>query len=80
MSELSKFSSEDLLKELQNRKHIKPTPLVNPDFSKLKVICQRQLDELETGDDDGETEHYVYEEAMEAVFGENIWDYINEKI
>ena len=59
----------------------KPEILSNPDFEELMELCQTSLDEIvENGELDSDTKEYIYEAAMEAVFGKAVWDYINNKL
>lgn len=57
--------------------HIQPLP--NPDFSKLietvKQITAHNLQNGWEGDDDS---HYIYEEAMVAIYGKMYWSWRKE--
>lgn len=57
----------------------KPQPLQNPDFSELITLCQYHLNSIEKNgpNDDSDKEHYIYETALEAVFGQDVWQWIN---
>ncbi len=58
----------------------KPIMLDNPNFECLKKLCQLYIDELDdVGYADDDTKHYIFEEAMMAFFGKDVWKYINEK-
>lgn len=62
----------------------KPTALPNPDFTKLIEALQEYIDFVgsddfhEDVDDDYENE--IFETALEAVYGPNVWNWINEVI
>ncbi len=63
-----------------------PKPEMLPDsemdLSVLKEILQSCIDEI-WGDnyhEDNDNAQYVYESAIEAFFGEGIWDKINEQL
>jgi hypothetical protein len=61
---------------------MKPEQLSNPNFSALTDQCQWYLD-LITNDPEAENQisnatHYIFESAMEAVFGKDVWKYVNE--
>lgn len=56
-----------------------------PDFLPLKRLAVEYMAEVEAarerGDDSGDAghdlEHYIFEAALEAVYGPRVWDYIN---
>lgn len=62
-----------------------PEPTKTPNFSPLEAACQEYLDALEAGPESHayhkreDFAHNVFEKAMEALYGPNIWDYINER-
>lgn len=82
--ELEKFSDEDLAKELKRRgvKPVKPHPVDKPDFFEVIETCKAYIDQLDlNGYADEDFPHYVFESAMEAVYGKGIFDrYINRRI
>jgi len=57
----------------------KPTQLKEPDFEELKKQCQAYIDYVASDDyhEDNDRDHYIFEEAMEAVFGKDVWKFIN---
>lgn len=55
----------------------KPKPLEQPNYKELEELCEYHLKHL---NDDDDSEHYIYEAAIEAIYGEDVWDYINSKI
>lgn len=60
---------------------VKPSPLEEPDFSGLISLCKSYLNEVEQRKyPDSNTQHYIFEEAMKAVYGKDVWDYINHKM
>ena len=84
MTMFNEYSDEELQQELErrrNKKARKPKPVENPDFSTLIETCQKNIDFLVTeGGDDSDWEYWIYEAAMEAVFGKVVWDWINERV
>ena len=58
----------------------KPKPVLNPNFKDLIDLCKLNLEEISQDDEDEDTKHYIYESAMEAVFGKDVWEYINDKL
>lgn len=56
-----------------------PKPVENPDFTEVTKLCQeyvRSLVQEKYVDDD--LDHYIYEAAMNAVFGKGIFDYMRK--
>jgi SOS response regulatory protein OraA/RecX len=80
---LEDASEEELEKELAKRQKnrvARPTPRENIDFSNLVQECEDVLDELDKeGFIDEDTDHYMYEAIMTKVYGDAVWDYINQK-
>ena len=58
----------------------KPQQLIEMNFGNLIAMCQSHLNDIEQGDLDGDTVHYIYEQAMTTVFGWDVWDFINERL
>ena len=60
----------------------KPIMIENPDLTKLKKMVQHQINEISNPDycDDNDNDYYIYEVAMEAFFGKDVFRYINSKI
>jgi len=57
----------------------KPKPLENPDFSGLKRQVEEHLDSIANKTDREDDDHYIYEAAVTAVFGNDVWTYINKQ-
>ena len=69
-------STEQLDAELKRRKKLRPTPLTMPDYSKLwKVVVEGMNLAFEEGCEDGDLKHYIWEAALDAVYGKAIWDF-----
>jgi hypothetical protein len=60
---------------------LKPIQIQQPTLNDLRKICQDYLDFLDGDDyhDDNDYKHYIFEKAMEAMFGNEVWKYINSK-
>ena len=60
----------------------KPIPLADPNLHALQVICQKYIDALDKGhlEDANKLDHYIFEIALETLFGKNVWDYVNAKM
>lgn len=76
-------STEDLERELERRKRElrgPPTPLKEPDFSNLQeLVVEGTKASVQNGYEDDDFQHYVYEAAMEAVFGKDFWTWRNKQ-
>lgn len=79
------LTDEELQKELKRRAEERrqksiPKPLDKPDFSEVikmaEEVIQDTLGGLEEIDED--TVNYFYEECMRAVYGQNIFDWLNK--
>lgn len=85
MSNITKLSTEELERELAARKaskdeQEKPKPLPNPDFKALQDSCIACIAKIEKeGDPEGDYKHWIYEAGMEAVFGKDVWKWINAR-
>lgn len=82
MTKLKNIPTKELEQELSARKaekdeREKPTPLKKPNWKPLKDECCDALKRIKiAGEAGSESEHEIYEAAMEAVFGNNIWNWI----
>lgn len=84
MSDIKTISDAELKAEIERRRKEKaaqerPKPVAQPDLSDLTKLCEDHLVEVEEGKEDEDTAHYIYEEAMKAVFGPKVFDWINKK-
>lgn len=85
MSDLKAYDTEQLQLELERRareseEKAQPKPLENPDWSTVLTYCIGYTTDLATrGFADSDDKQYIFEAAMEAVFGENVWAWVNEK-
>lgn len=81
---LDEFTDNELQMELDRRKNMRenlPLELKKPDYSALHKSVVAYLEALaENGLEDNDTEHYIFETAVEAVYGEGVWDFVNSII
>lgn len=85
MGNLSECSTRELIEELEKRNIQKeltdsaPKQLENKNFAQVIAQCQSHIDDMcnENYCDDNDNEHWIYEAAMEAVFGKDVWNWIN---
>jgi anti-sigma regulatory factor (Ser/Thr protein kinase) len=78
--DLSEFSDEELERELnqRERQQSKPTQLPHPDWSVVKTNAEEYLEYLvEHGRADEDADHYIFESVMDALYGSDIWQFIN---
>ncbi len=60
-------------------KATKPKPLADPDFGPIVRLCQDYIDELaETGYADENYDHWAFETATIAVFGNDVRKWTNK--
>lgn len=78
---LDSFSDKELKDELERRERTKPTAppvLDNPNWKPLLDVCHDYLHELEVmGWADDDYKHYIYEAALDAIYGKDVWNFIN---
>ena len=53
----------------------RPKMLAVPKLSILKKNCEAYLKEVERGDVDTDTRDFIFESAMEAIYGKAVWEY-----
>lgn len=60
----------------------KPKPKENVNYEEIIKSAQNYLDSFDNYIDDRDLDntHYLMEEIMEEVFGENVFDWINEQM
>jgi len=51
-------------------------------YTKLEKVCQEYIDMIASHKhyDLNDMEHYIFEAALEMLFGESVWDWVNEKL
>ena len=81
---LSQISDHELQAELERRqqpKPAKPTAKENPDFRGLIELCEDYVNDIDSGKtgEDSDYDGYIYESALEAVFGSEIFDWIKQR-
>lgn len=64
------------------RKDFHPEPpeqVKTPDLTALREVCQVYMDEVSKGGYvDEDLQHYIYEAALTAIFGEGVFSYVNK--
>ncbi len=62
---------------------LRPGLISNPDLTDLECATEEYMNALESGEGyvDEDLEHFIFEEAMKAFYGENVFEhYINKKL
>jgi len=86
MKYLNEYTNEDLQEELERRGKAtaeleKPQQLETFDLTPLMKICSDYIDFVATDyHDDSDWDHYIYETAIEALYGKDVWDWIREQM
>lgn len=82
--QLKDFSIEELETEIKNRKINKPKLLMerHRNVLSLEKIGEEYLNKIieNKGMIDSDTEHHIFERALEYLYGTNIWEFVNEPI
>lgn len=55
---------------------------IDIDLEPLKKICQQYMDFVDNDEEyheDNDFKHYIFETAMQTLYGENVWDWINKR-
>lgn len=76
MKELKNYSIEELEKAIEEKKRQQKTiqPVENPDFSDLIQTVKEQVEGTIKGEEPKDGEHWIYEAAMTAVYGDDIFE------
>ena len=65
------------LQEKKNDLNEKPQIKDNIDLKNLITLLEAHVGALKHGERTKDDKHYIYEEAMQTFYGENIWEWIN---
>ncbi len=81
MRDLRSFTTQQLRKELERRdKRGQPTMVAAPDFTKVMDLTEQYIDNLAHHVSDADHERHIFEEVVEACYGEHVWEWINERL
>lgn len=87
MKNIEQYSETELKNELEKRKIEKakaqaerPKVKDNPDLTDLIQVCQEYVEGCINKDLDEDQEHWIFEEAMKAVFGPKIFEFTNKHL
>jgi hypothetical protein len=83
MPYMTQYSDEDLRQELRRREgqaNIEiPPKLATPNIEPLAELVAEHLRLIACQQHDEDMEHYIYEAALEAWYGKDVWKFINAK-
>lgn len=83
-SEEIKNLMKQLEKELEEAKKQEipqplPSPLPSPYFNPLIKMCESHIASIaEKGYADEDDKHYIFECALESIYGKNVWSWYNK--
>jgi len=52
----------------------------NIDLAIIIDSVENYMDQVEEGYVSEDTEHYIFEDVIRAVYGDDVWKYVNEKV
>jgi len=58
----------------------RPKLVDKPNFSRLLAVLDQHLDEVAAGQEDDDTEHFIYEEVLKAFYGKNVFEWMNKHL
>jgi hypothetical protein len=80
------FTDEQLEQEMARRQRIKeeekkPKQIERPDLTRLRQSCQTYIDTLaDKGYPPKDGDHYIFETAMNTIYGDRVWSWVNERL
>ncbi len=74
------FKKEELEAELERRKELRPSllPMNMFDLEKIKEICEAVMINYDEKGYCKDAEGYIYEATLKALYGDDVFDWINE--
>lgn len=82
MKNIEQFTNAELQAELKRREYqdtAKPQAVADPDLSSLRETCKAYIDAVAMRDYvDEDLPEYIFEEAMEAICGKDVFNWINK--
>jgi len=57
-----------------------PEPVTNPDFTNVIALAKDTIKDIDNGNFPKDMKHYIYEDVMTAIFGKDIFKWINKKL
>ena len=80
MNELKEISTKDLEAELNKRtaNGTMPMQFDEPILKKLRETCAQVMEEIAINGYSKDGDHYIYEAALESIYGPNVWEWKNK--
>jgi hypothetical protein len=83
--DLDHISDEQLRAELERREEaeearLRPRPQPYQDYEGLVKQCEAYIEELANYSYDEDAKQYIYEAAIEAIYGKGVWKWINSRV
>lgn len=77
---LTNFSDDQLRDELKRRRdEKKPKQLPTPDFTELGILCNEYIESIHSkGWADDDSKEFIFEAALRAFYGMDIFKWTNE--
>ena len=79
---LKSCSEEELLSEIERRKKAKevlPYLRFEPDLESLKQCIKDYIELVAKDEEDEDDKQWIFETALEAFYGKDIWKWINQR-
>ena len=85
MKRIDKMTVEEIEAYLKERKNILsnvPNPIREPDYTMLKSLVVQHIKNMASDDycEDNDDKEYIYEEAIAAVYGPDVFKWINARL
>jgi hypothetical protein len=76
-SELPKYGMDFETEYADEEPDEEPKQLTTVDTSSIRQICKEYIQCVKNGKEPKDAEHYIFEEALMAVYGKDIFNYVN---
>jgi hypothetical protein len=79
VTKLNDFTIRELEEEIKRRAlNITPLPIIERDYTTLEELVESHVKSVIDQVDSDDDEHYIYETAMETIYGKEIWDKLKD--
>ncbi len=76
---LRQLEAEILRRKREQEEAAKPRALPSPDFQPLIDLAQTHVSELAEGKEDDDIKQWFYEQAMQCIFGKDVFGWVNKQ-
>jgi hypothetical protein len=83
---LDDYSDSDIEMEMERRKELRtrapePIAIELTEWDMVMNGCINYIEALKSGNHHtDDIEHYIFERALEAIFGKDVWEWVNERL